>query len=82
MAEILAKEMRVEAVHPDAYRNKSGLGRIVGMYVVAPGKFAPRTCYKVEYPDGVTDFIPVSDFEDGSYRFVVIDDEKDGEDNG
>lgn len=44
---------------------------IIGVAMVTPDNLNERLCYHVIYDDGLTDYVPMSCVEDGSYAVVA-----------
>lgn len=66
------RKLGVKTCHPYAYRwnGSDNKGEITGVYNVAPDKLKFRICYQITYPDGEVDYVPVEEFEDGTYKFI------------
>lgn len=56
--------------HPYAFRSGEA-AEIVGVKTVFPknGR-TPRPCFEVKYQDGVIDYTPVSEVENGNYAII------------
>lgn len=59
-----------------AFLHESGAnGLIMGIFWVTPQGCEQRPCYKLAYPDGLVDYVPVSDVQAGLYKIVESEDE-------
>jgi hypothetical protein len=69
----------LKAIHPDAYHHKISErlienGRISGLYRVIPDGsksiYESRLCYKIRFTDGLIDYVPLCDIENGNFEIV------------
>lgn len=61
----------INLVSPYAYKRKNELGIVIGFVGYKPKNHESRLCYKVRFEsDGVVDYVPVSDVEQGLYRLI------------
>lgn len=63
----------LEPIHIHAYRRPDcDIPLITGLVEVEPANGEKeRLCFEVTYEDGFKDYVPMSEVEDGSYKFVV-----------
>ncbi|MCR8641399.1 hypothetical protein NV379_01905 [Paenibacillus sp. N1-5-1-14] len=64
----------LEPVHPYAFRRPNcDIPLITGLVHVKPDEkdLKERMCFEVTYEDGFKDYVPTSEVDDGSYKFVV-----------
>ncbi|MCX4184201.1 hypothetical protein K4A81_10935 [Bacillus velezensis] len=61
----------INPVSPYAYKRKNELGIVIGFVGYKPKNYESRLCYKVRFEsDGVVDYVPISDVEQGLYRLI------------
>jgi hypothetical protein len=59
----------LKPIHPYAYRSPAGVGQVIGVVICTPdGNSDPRPCVQVMYPDGLVDYTPLSEIENGNYK--------------
>lgn len=60
----------IAGIHPHTFRSGQP-AHVVGIAIVRPDETAAaRPCFVVAFPDGQTDYFPISDIE--NYRFLSI----------
>ncbi|MCY7767974.1 hypothetical protein [Bacillus inaquosorum] len=63
----------INPVSSYVYKRKNELGIVIGFVGYKPKNHESRLCYKVRYEsDGMVDYVPVSDVEQGHYRLISV----------